>query len=83
MLNTDKSPSGGFELGFETASCEPLGAELERGLTGATFPGLWNGVVSGCHHDGVVVLTKGFRVVGLVVGREVDVDDGCGSGVSD
>lgn len=85
MLKTDKSPNCGFELGFDTGRSVPLFAELLLGGSGAKLPGLWIGVVSGCHHDGVVVLTNGRRVV---VGRcvvVVGVTDTSfsGSGVSD
>lgn len=58
---------GGLELGFDTICCKPLAV---FGGSGAKLPGPWNGVVSGCHHDGVVVLTNGRRVV---VGRLVVV----------
>lgn len=69
----DKSPICGFVLGFDVDESWE-GPTLNDGFcicSGAILPGLWNGVVSGCHQDGVVVLTDGRRVV--CGGRAVDV----------
>lgn len=75
MLKTDKSPICGFEFGFDVSGCldAPLIDAEFSDVCGAKYPGRWYGVVSGCHHDGVVVLTNGRRVVGRGFGFGVVV----------
>lgn len=78
MLKTDKSPICGFEFGFDASgSLGTVAAAADEtelaDICGAKYPGLWYGVVSGCHHDGVVVLPNGRRVVGRGFGFGVVV----------
>lgn len=78
MLKTDKSPICGFEFGCDASGCLDTPAPGEDTefavICGAKYPGLWYGVVSGCHQDGVVVgLPKGRRVVGRGFGLGVVV----------